>query len=268
MAGTSNNQLQNKVAIITGGASGIGETTAHLFAENGVSMLVIADIQDELGQKLVDSIGSHRCRYIHCDVTDEEQVKSLVNSTVKDHGRLDIMFSNAGIISSSDQTILNLDLSSFDRVIAVNARGMAACVKHAARAMVEGQIRGSIVCSASVAGSRGGNRTDYHMSKHAVVGLVKSASLQLGVYGIRVNCVSPYGLATPGTCKLYGVEADEMEKLYESHTCLKKSGVLRARHVADAVLFLACSDSEFITGHDLVVDGGFTLGNSHLQVTN
>ncbi|KAH7550357.1 hypothetical protein ACOSP7_024382 [Xanthoceras sorbifolium] len=265
----NSNKLEGKVAIITGGASGIGECTARLFADQGVRMIVIADIQDELGQQVANSIGLQRCSYVHCDVADEDQVKALVESTVRDHGRLDIMFSNAGIITGSDQTVIDLDLSAFDRLFAVNVRGMAACVKQAARAMVEGGVRGSIVCTGSVAASQGGKRrTDYHMSKHAVLGLVRSASVQLGVHGIRVNCVSPYGLATPATCQLYGgVSMEDVEKLYEPQTSLKGS-VLRARHVADAVLFLACSESAMVTGHDLVVDGGYLLTSNHLQVTN
>ena len=253
------NKLEGKVAIITGGASGIGETTARLFADHGARMIVIADIQDELGRQVATSIGVGKCHYAHCDVTNECQVKALVDSTVQNYGQLDIMFSNAGILSSSDQTVLDLDFSAFDRLFAINVRGMAACVKHAARVMVEGGVRGSIVCTASVAGSCGGKRrTDYHMSKHAVIGLVRSASVQLGVHGIRVNCVSPHGLATPLTCHAYGMPADEVEKLFEPQTPLE-GVVLRAGHVADAVLFLACSDSEFVTGHDLVVDGGFLI---------
>ena len=94
------------------------------------------------------------------------------------------------------------------------------------------------------------------MSKHAVVGLVRSASKQLGEHGIRVNCVSPHGIATPMMCKALEMEADEVEKVYEARTRLK--GVLRARHVADAVLFLASDQSAFVTGHDLSVDGGFS----------
>ena len=94
------------------------------------------------------------------------------------------MFSNAGILSPSDQTVLELDISQFDRLFTVNVRGMALCVKHAARAMVEGRVRGSIVCTGSVTASHGGKRrTDYFMSKHAVAGLVRSASVQLGMHG-------------------------------------------------------------------------------------
>ncbi|KAI3686483.1 hypothetical protein L1987_80161 [Smallanthus sonchifolius] len=213
-------KLDGKISIITGGASGIGEATARLFANHG-ALVVIADIQDELGQQVANSIGSNRCTYFHCDVADEQQVISAVNFTVKTHGRLDIMFSNAGIVSASNQTVLDLDLTQFDALIGVNARGTAACVKHAARAMVEKRVRGCIICTASAAASRGGSvRTDYVMAKHAVLGLIRSASKQLGMHGIRVNCVSPSAVVTP-LSKRSPESAKKTMKLYESLTSLK-----------------------------------------------
>ncbi|KAF8390276.1 hypothetical protein HHK36_024801 [Tetracentron sinense] len=254
---TVSKRLDGKVVIITGGASGIGEATAHLFANNGPRVVVIADIQDELGQHVATSIGLHRCSYIHCDVTDEEQVKSMVDHTVQTYGRLDIMFSNAGTVNSTNQAVLELSLPAFDHLFAVNVHGMAACVKHAARAMVDGGVKGSIVCTASLAASIGSRKgTNYCMSKHAVLGLVRSASRQLGEYGIRVNCVSPSGLGTPLLCKAYQMEPEEVEKLYEPFTSLKGVG-LKVNHVADAVLFLASDESAFVTGHDLLVHGGY-----------
>ncbi|KAJ4949998.1 hypothetical protein NE237_026830 [Protea cynaroides] len=250
-------KLQSKVAIVTGGASGIGEATAHLFADHGTRMIVIADIQDEKGQQVAASIDIHRCTYVHCDVTDEDQVKSMVVQTIQNHGRLDIMFSNAGIVNDKDDTILELDLSGLDRLLAVNVRGMAACVKHAGRAMVDSGVKGSIICTASVAASVGTKRyTDYTMSKHAILGLIRSASLQLGMYGIRVNCVSPAGVATPMACKAYGMDVERLEKVSSSHISLEGM-VLKVNHVAEAVLFLASDASAFVTGHDLTVDGGF-----------
>lgn len=143
---TTSNKLQSKVAIITGGASGIGEATAHSFANHGAQTIVIADIQDDKGHKVVDSIGHNRCIYIYCDVSNEDDVKSLVDFTIRKYNRLDIMFSNARIPRSSlfgDQTVLDLELESLDMLFAVNVRGMAACVKHAARAMVERDIKGA-----------------------------------------------------------------------------------------------------------------------------
>ncbi|RZC14332.1 (-)-isopiperitenol/(-)-carveol dehydrogenase, mitochondrial isoform X2 [Glycine max] len=252
-------RLKAKVAIVTGGASGIGEATARVFAEQGARMVVLADIQDELGNQVAASIGTQRCTYIHCDVADEEQVQNLVQSTVDAYGQVDIMFSNAGILSPSQQTVPELDMSQLDRLFAVNVRGMAACVKHAARAMLEGRVRGSIVCTASVGGSHGGpNATDYIMSKHAVLGLMRSASVQLAEHGIRVNCVSPNGLATPLTCKQRGMSEEEGQEVYRKYARLQ-GVVLTPKHVADAVLFLVSDDSAFVTALDLRVDGGFTL---------
>ncbi|XP_061373507.1 (-)-isopiperitenol/(-)-carveol dehydrogenase, mitochondrial-like [Gastrolobium bilobum] len=249
-------RLAGKVAIVTGGASGIGEATARVFADQGARMVVIADIQDELGNQVVASIGTHRCTYVHCDVADEDQVQNLVQSTVNIYEKLDIMFSNAGILSPSDQTVSELDMSQFDRLFSVNVRGMATCVKHAARAMVERRVRGSIVCTASVSANHGGLKsTDYTMSKHAVLGLMRSSSVQLAVHGIRVNCVSPNGLVTPLTCKK-GVSEEKVKEAYAQYARLQ-GVVLTPKHVADAVLFLVSNESEFVTGLDLRVDGCF-----------
>ena len=135
---------------------------------------------------------------------------------------------------------------------------MAACVKHAARAMVEGGVEGSIVCTASVAATVGNDKfTDYIMSKHAVLGLVRSASKQLGTYGIRVNCVSPTAVATPMLCSAFKMGVEEAEKFFVEDMDLKGRGAVQVRHVGDAALFLASDDSEFITGHNLAIDGGF-----------
>ncbi|OMO92899.1 Short-chain dehydrogenase/reductase SDR [Corchorus olitorius] len=259
MTSLTKKTLSGKVAIITGGARGIGEATARLFADHGARTIIVADIQDELGQQVATSIATPDCicTYVHCDVSDEDQVKSLVESTVQNHGKLDIMFSNAGILSKSDQTILDLDFAQFDRLMAINVRGMVTCVKEAARVMVEGCVRGSIICTGSMAASNGTKKwIDYCVSKHAVLGLVRSASKQLGVHGIRVNCVSPAGVATPMTCDALDKGVVEVEEFFGAKRILK--GVaLRARHVADAVLFLASDGAELITGQDLLVDGGF-----------
>ncbi|CAN1266059.1 (+)-cis,trans-nepetalactol synthase NEPS1 [Linum perenne] len=205
-------------------------------------MVVIADIQDDLAQNVAASIGP-----------------------INTFGHLDVMFSNAGVITTTcPQSVIDLDLAAMDATFAVNVKGNAACVKHAARVMVAvaGGRRGSIVCTASVAGSIGGRRmTDYFMSKHAVVGLVRSASLQLGEHGIMVNCVSPYVVSTPMARRgLHGgseMTAESVESSFAANMCLK-GAALRARNVADAVLFLACGDSDLITGLDLVVDGGYS----------
>ncbi|CAI9102248.1 OLC1v1000489C1 [Oldenlandia corymbosa var. corymbosa] len=252
-------KLEGKVAIITGGASGIGEATARLFCNHGAKV-VIADIQDEKGQEVCDSIasGSGICSYVHCDVTDEEQVKSTVDHTVQTHGKLDIMFSNAGILTKTDQEaqITDLDLTDVDRLYAVNARGTAACVKHAAKAMVDHRVKGSIVITGSTAGVCGADaRIGYHMTEHAIQGLMRCAGKQLGRFGIRVNCVSPSVVVTPLICNISGRSKEELEKFFQKTTDLTDRA-LGVDHVAEAVLFLASDDSGFITGHNLMVDGG------------
>ncbi|KAF5208254.1 Short-chain dehydrogenase reductase [Thalictrum thalictroides] len=252
------NKLGGKVAIITGGASGIGEATARLFANEGARMVVIADIQDQLGRSVASSIGLHCCSYVRCDVTDENQVKYMVEATVQKYGTLDILFSNAGTIHTN-QTILDLDLEKMDRLFAINVRGMAACVKYGARAMVEGGVKGgSIICTASVRAKKGSPMlVDYGMSKHAVLGLIRSASCELGKYGIRVNCVSPAAVATPLVLKSFGYkDVKTAENAFLCTTSLSEIA-LTVNHVADAVLYLASDQSAFVSGHDLVVDGGY-----------
>ncbi|XP_039042436.1 (-)-isopiperitenol/(-)-carveol dehydrogenase, mitochondrial-like [Hibiscus syriacus] len=254
-----NKKLQGKVAIITGGASGIGAATVHLFADHGAGAIVIADIQDEKGEELAASIGDRcACTYVHCDVTKEQDVESLVQSTIRLHGRLDIMFCNAGILSRSMQTILEFDLPSYEKLFAINVGGVAASIKYAGQAMVKASSRGSIICTASIAAGLASDRnTDYVMSKSSVIALMRCASTQLAPNGIRVNCVSPGPVATPALCENLGMGADDIESMFSRMFRLKNDGVLKVKHVADAVVFLASEESQFITGHNLVIDGLF-----------
>lgn len=245
------------MALITGAASGIGEETVKLFAENG-AFVVAADIQDELGLQLEASIGSNKVTYHHCDVRDEKQVEETVNFTLEKHGHLDILFSNAGIIGSLSG-ILDLDLSSLENTMATNVLGAAATIKHAARAMVAKGTRGSIICTTSVAATIGGTGPHgYTTSKHALLGLVKSACGELGAHGIRVNSISPFGVATPLACRAFNLQPHEVEANSCSQANLK-GVVLKVRHVSEAALFLASDEAVYISGHNLVVDGGFSV---------
>jgi len=255
-------RLEGKVAIITGAASGIGEATARVFVENG-AFVVVADIQEELGLKVVASIAGpdHRAIYKNCDVTVENQVEETVAFAIEKYGKLDIMYSNAGIVGSME-SILDMDMEKgFDQTMAVNLRGSANCIKHAARAMVKQQVKGSIICTASSTSILGGMApAAYTVSKHGLVGLVKAAASELGKQGIRVNCVSPYYVATPLALGALGMNPSEGEAFFSSVGNLKGIA-LKAKHVAEAVLFLASDESAFVSGHNLVVDGGFTVVN-------
>jgi len=142
-------RLDGKIVIITGGASGIGAESVRLFTEHG-ARVVIVDVQDELGQNVAVSIGEDKASYYHCDVTNETEVENAVKFTVEKYGKLDVLFSNAGVIEPF-VSILDLNLNELDRTIAINLRGTAAFIKHAARVMVEKGTRGSIVCTTSVA---------------------------------------------------------------------------------------------------------------------
>ncbi|PKA51533.1 Short-chain dehydrogenase reductase 3b [Apostasia shenzhenica] len=253
-------RLEGKVAVITGGASGIGEATARLFAAHGAAV-VIADIQDSLGCSVAASISPPgRCTFVRCDVRDELQIAAAVDHAVKTHGRLDVMFSNAGIVGSV-AGFLDLDMANLDAVLAVNVRGTAAAIKHAGRAMAATGTPGSIICTASVAALQAGFApAAYTAAKHAIVGLVKSAAKELGKNGVRVNCVSPYGVATPLACEGMRLPPEKVEEL--SCACSSLKGpVLKAEDVAAAALFLASGESAFVSGHNLVVDGAVTMVN-------
>ncbi|KAL0425506.1 UNVERIFIED_CONTAM: Short-chain dehydrogenase reductase ATA1 [Sesamum radiatum] len=185
-------RLLGKVAVITGGARGIGAATAQVFAENGAHV-IIADILDEPGAKLADSIGG---RYVHCDVSVEHDVERAVQLAIDWKGRLDIMFNNAGVPGPGG-SIANLKMEHLMALLGVNLNGIVHGIKHAARAMIKGKNAGSIICSSSSAAIMGGLAShSYTLSKEAILGLARSTACELGVHGIRVNCVSPHGVPT------------------------------------------------------------------------
>ncbi|XP_031280701.1 short-chain dehydrogenase reductase 3b-like isoform X3 [Pistacia vera] len=258
-------RLEGKVAIITGAASGIGEAAAKLFAEHG-AFVIIADVQDVLANEVVASIGPDKACYRHCDVTDEKQIEETVAYAIEKYGTLDIMYSNAGILGPLG-SILDLEMDQFDNTIAVNLRGSVLAVKHAARAMVANKIRGSIICTGSLASSLGGSGPHaYTMSKHGLLGLVRAASGELGRHGIRVNCVSPNGVSTPMACKVANSDPSTVDARSAQLANLKGI-VLKAEHVAQSALFLASDESVYISGHNLAVDGGFSAISSIMSLT-
>ncbi|KAM3384176.1 hypothetical protein ACQJBY_008688 [Aegilops geniculata] len=192
-ASPDSRRLAGKVAVIT------GRVTAAEFVRSG-ARVVLADVQDELGRAAAAELGGpDTACYTRCDVTDEAQVAAAVDLAVARHGRLDVMFNNAGITGGNyaASPIESLDMADFDRVMAVNLRGVAAGIKHAARAMAP-RGEGCILCTSSTAGALAGSGPHaYSVSKTAVVGMVRSAAAELAARGVRVNAISPYAIATP-----------------------------------------------------------------------
>ncbi|CAN1855769.1 Secoisolariciresinol dehydrogenase (Fragment) [Linum perenne] len=224
-------KLEGKVAVITGGASGIGKVTASKFITNGAKV-IIADINKDLGFETATQLGP--------------------NATFV-HGCLDIMYNNAGIACRTPPSIVDLDLDAFDKVMSINVKGVMAGVKHAARVMIPRKNGGSILCTGSVTGIMGGMaQHTYSISKAAVISIVKSAASELCQHGVRVNGISPFVVPT-------GLVMEELETVYNG---ADRERLLEMVHglgdVANAALFLASDDAKYVTGHNLVVDGGFT----------
>nr|QQM18971.1 secoisolariciresinol dehydrogenase 6 [Kadsura heteroclita] len=255
-------RLAGKVALITGAASGIGKTTAKEFIKHGAKV-VIADIQQEIGQQTATELGPN-ATFTTCDVTQEPHLSNAVDFAVSQHGRLDIMYNNAGISGSAAfSNIADLDLAEFDRVMIVNARGVIAGIKHAARVMVP-RRSGCILCTASVCGMAGGlAKHPYTVSKFTIIGIVKSASSELCKHGIRINCISPFAIPTTPlvldtmTELFPAATADGVAKIIHSAGELE-GAVCEEKDIARAALYLASDDAKYISGHNLVVDGGFT----------
>lgn len=264
-------RLLGKVALVTGGGSGIGESIVHLFHKHGAKVCVV-DIDDSLGQQVVDSLGSNpNTSYFHCDVTKEDDVSRAVDFTAEKYGTLDIMVNNAGVSGSPCDDIRKVDLAEFEKVFDINVKGVFLGMKHAARIMIP-QKKGSIVSLCSVASALGGlGPHAYTGSKHAVLGLNKNVAAELGLHGIRVNCVSPYAVAT----NLALSHLPEDERTEEAWTSFRNfvgrnanlQGVeLKVDDVANAVLFLASDEARYVSGVNLMVDGGFTSANHSFKV--
>ena len=253
-------RLEGKVAVITGGASGIGEASVRLFAAEGAEV-VVADVQDERGGRLASELG---VEYVHVDVTREDDVEAAVSHAVDVYGRLDCMFNNAGIAGAVGP-IESVTAEAFDRTVAVLLRGVFLGIKHAAPVM-RAQGGGSIINTASVAAVRTGYGNHvYSAAKAGVVQLTRSVAMELGEDNVRVNCVLPGFIPTPMIARARGVPLGEADgKLGVITEAFREAQPIRRPghpdDIAKAALWLASDDSGFVNGHALVVDGGVSGG--------
>lgn len=248
-------RMTGKVALISGAAGGMGAATARLFAAEGAKAVVVADILDQEGKEVVAEIGKAggHASYIHLDVTDEAQWKAAVEGTVAAHGKLDVLVNNAGISGSAETDLY--DTAAWNRLMGINATGVFLGMKYATAAMKQSG-GGSIVNLSSISGivGQGYIHVGYNASKGAVRLITKAGAAQHGKHGIRVNSVHP-GLMPP--MRTSGRTADPAMRA----KTLKGVPMGRAgevEEVARAILFLASDESSYVTGAELVVDGGWT----------
>jgi len=251
-----NFSFENRVALVTGAASGMGLATAKAFAEAGAAV-VLADFREEAVKAEAERLiaAGHKAIAIRCDVSDEAQVAAMVNRTVADFGRLDAAFNNAGVMARIAPTA-DSTYEEWERVIGINLRGVWSCMKYELRQM-ERQGSGAIVNNASV-GALTGNPGigSYIASKHGVIGLTRTAALEYVKNGIRVNAVNPGLIDTQiardvvsGNEQAYGEIAKSVP--------IGRAG--RPEEIASAVLWLCSPEASYVVGQALTVDGGMTI---------
>ena len=244
-------RLDGKVAIVTGGASGIGEATARMFAAEG-ARLVIADMDGSAGETLAKELGD--AFFCRTDVTLEDEVANVVAYAVDRYGRLDCMVNNAGIVGAIG-SICDTPYDHWKATLAVLLDGVFFGCKHAARAMLASSTRGTILNTASVAGLRGGfGAHAYSTAKHAVIGLTRSVASELAPHGVRANAVAPGAVVTPLIEAITGADGDTLRGLAAQASPLGQATC--PRDIAGAFTYLASDDATHVTGEVLTVDAG------------
>jgi len=249
--------FEGKVALVTGGADGIGRASALLFALRGAKVAV-SDIQRDRGAETVTLIKSQggEAFFVPGDVTDATAVRALVQKTVERYGRLDCALNNAGIVNPQDS---NWDEDTFDRILSVNLRGVMLCLKYEIPELLK-VGGGAIVNTASINGfiaSASVPMPAYTSSKHAVIGLTKTAALQHARSKIRVNAICP-GVTLTNMVKDVAEYSAEARQTLENFAPMGR--IAQPEEMAEAAIWLCSDKSSFVTGHALVIDGGFLAG--------
>jgi len=256
-------RLNGKVAVITGGASGMGKATALRFLAEG-ARVVVADLNEANATLLVDEAADlghgDRLRFVRADVSLEPDIEALVAETVHRFGGLDVVFNNAGV-GGAFGPVTELHVEDWDWTFGVLCRGVFLGVKHAARAMQAAGRGGSIINTASVAGLSGGaGPLAYSSAKAAVVNMTRAVSLELAPYRIRVNAICPGAIVTP--LLAMGRSLEDLARDVKDAQPWPEPG--RGEHIAGAALWLAGEDSAFVTGAAIVVDGGMTASGPNV----
>ena len=256
MATDKNKFFEGKVAFITGGGSGIGRATALAFARGGADIVIVGREKEKVEQtaRLVEEL-SGRALALKCDVSQEEEVKSAIGTTIQTFGRLDCAFNNAGI-GQETRSIHKVSVKDWDRIIGINLRGVFLCMKYEIPLMLK-QGAGAIVNNSSGSGIVGAKGISaYTASKHGVIGLTKTAALDYAQSNIRINAVCPGLTDTP------------MMEHYTRGTSIGRGFVIlltpmgrlgKPEEIAEAVVWLCSDGASFVTGHALVVDGGYVV---------
>lgn len=257
-------RFKGKTALITGGGSGVGRQAALSFIKKGANV-IISDIDENnlLELKKLTEEDENKVLILSADISNSNDVKTMLTSSIKKFGHIDYLINNAGV--SMTKKMMEIDDNDWDKVLDVNVKGTFNVLKNVAKSMIENRARGAIVNIASIAGEKG--RPDfltYAASKAAVISITKSAALEFAVYGIRINAISPGTIDTPmwdkiadEILKIHGGKKEDLLKTWVEKIPLKR--LAKPDDVSDVILFLCSDDARFITGQIINVCGGLSI---------